>query len=185
MYTCLPQFTPLRHNGTLSQKILFLALKFSVVVTTMIYCFGEFKDFCNALLSGSSQDFIDRLVKVPNNQKGVYRPSKFNHVLPLLYNLHWFPEERKKKKKKGITVLSDSFWTVLVLNILLDFFSCTQLSEQLRCSSSYCGGPPQARNLSGRLQPAHCPAWATWIDTRDLLSYLGDQGHNITWHNMT
>ena len=100
MYTCLPQFTPLRHNGTLSQKILFLALKFSVVVTTMIYCFGEFKDFCNALLSGSSQDFIDRLVKVPNNQKGVYRPSKFNHVLPLLYNLHWFPEERKKKKKR-------------------------------------------------------------------------------------
>ena len=52
-------------------------------------------DYCNALLSDSQN--LDRLQKVQNNAaRLIYRSSKFNHVTPLLYTLHWLPIEKKR-----------------------------------------------------------------------------------------
>ena len=60
-------------------------------------------DYYNALFSGSQKILLDRLQKVQNNTALlIYRSSKFSHVTPLLHNLHWLPNEKKRKKKERL-----------------------------------------------------------------------------------
>ena len=48
------------------------------------------------MLSFLTPKNLDRLQKVQNNAaRLIHRSSKFNHVTPLLYTLHWLPIEKK------------------------------------------------------------------------------------------
>ena len=67
-------------------------------------------DYCNALLSNISQANIKRLQKIQNSAaKLVFRAKKYDHVQPLLIELHWLPVEARIKFK--IALLCFKFFT--------------------------------------------------------------------------
>ena len=60
---------------------------------TLVHAFiSNNLDFCNSLLTGIPQKEIDRLQKVQNAAaRVVSQTSKFDHITPILYELHWLP----------------------------------------------------------------------------------------------
>ena len=49
-------------------------------------------DYCNALLTGLPDFYIDKLQRIQNcAAKVIFKKKKFDHVTPLLYDLHWLP----------------------------------------------------------------------------------------------
>ena len=49
-------------------------------------------DYCNSLLAGLPKYLLDRLQRIQNNAaRLVLKSSKYEHVTPLLYSLHWLP----------------------------------------------------------------------------------------------
>ena len=94
-------------------------------------------DYCSALLSGSQKHLLDRLQKVQNNTAQlIYRSSKFSHVTPLLYTLHWLPNE-KKEKRVSFKLASLCFKSVngSATNHLSDLLHFYSPSWQLRSSA--------------------------------------------------
>ena len=60
-----------------------------LVVNAMITCR---LDYCNSLLYGSTQQNLDKLQRVQNSEaRLIVVASKFDHVTPLLMDLHWLP----------------------------------------------------------------------------------------------
>jgi len=57
-------------------------------------------DFCNSLLFGLPKHLIDRLQYVMNSAARVIsRTRKYDHVTPILMELHWLPVEQRIKYK--------------------------------------------------------------------------------------
>ena len=53
-------------------------------------------DYCNSLLVGLPIETINRLQTVQNNAaRLVFRKRKYDHVTPLLYELHWLPVSKR------------------------------------------------------------------------------------------
>ena len=53
-------------------------------------------DYCNGLLCGITDELLCRLQKVQNNAARVVSGSKkYNHITPVLKDLHWLPIRKK------------------------------------------------------------------------------------------
>ena len=66
---------------------------------TIIHAFVTSKlDYCNSLLYDQPKYMIKRLQSVQNCAgRLIYLSSKYNHVTPLLINLHWLPVQEQFK----------------------------------------------------------------------------------------
>ena len=65
-------------------------------------------DFCNSILYGVNKQYIKKLQFVQNAAaKLIYRARKFDHVTPILIDLHWLPVEKR-----------------IVFKILVHVFNC-------------------------------------------------------------
>ena len=61
---------------------------------TLIHAFVSTRvDYCNSLLYGlPTYQLNNKLQRVPNAAaRSIFQESKYCHVRPLLYNLHWLP----------------------------------------------------------------------------------------------
>jgi hypothetical protein len=57
-------------------------------------------DYCNSLLYGISKELIDKLQRVQNTAaRLITRTKKFDHITPILKELHWLPIEERIKYK--------------------------------------------------------------------------------------
>ena len=64
---------------------------------TLVHAFITSKvDYCNSLLYGQPKCVLQDLQRVLNcSARLIYSTSKFEHVIPLLLNLHWLPVEQR------------------------------------------------------------------------------------------
>ena len=61
-------------------------------------------DYCNALLAGANNDKLQRLQRIQNNAaRLVLKKRKYDHVTPLLRELHWLPIKARIEYKLAIT----------------------------------------------------------------------------------
>ena len=73
-------------------------------------------DYCNGLLYGITDELLCRLLKVQINAAGVVSCSKkYDHITPVLKDLHWLPNRKR-----------------IVFKILLLTFKCMQGCAPLR-----------------------------------------------------
>ena len=57
-------------------------------------------DYCNSLLHGLPDKLINHLQRLQNiDARVVSRTSKFEHVTPVMYELHWLPVEMRIRFK--------------------------------------------------------------------------------------
>ena len=62
-------------------------------------------DYCNSLLLGSSQYNIRKLQRLQNMcARIIYRARKYNHITPLLMELHWLKIEEQIEYKVAVLV---------------------------------------------------------------------------------
>ena len=68
---------------------------------TVVHAFVTSKlDYCNSLLYGQPKYVLKRLQYVQNcATRLIHQSQKYDHVTPLLINLHWFPVEQRIKFK--------------------------------------------------------------------------------------
>ena len=65
----------------------------TTLVTTLIL---SNLDYCNSLLSGITAESLSKLQMVQNHAaKLIKRKKKFDHVTPLLFDLHWLPVKQR------------------------------------------------------------------------------------------
>ena len=62
-------------------------------------------DYCNSLLLGSSQYNIRKLQRLQNMcARIIYRARKYDHITPLLMELHWLKIEEQIEYKVAVFV---------------------------------------------------------------------------------
>ena len=80
-------------------RSIFKVRKFLSVYSTktLVHAFITFKvDYCNSLHYGQPKCALRDLQRVLNcSARLIYSTSKFEHVTPLFFNLHWLPVEQK------------------------------------------------------------------------------------------
>ena len=65
----------------------------TTLVTTLIL---SNLDYCNSLLSGITNDNLKKLQSIQNfAAKVIKRKKKYDHVTPILFDLHWLPVEQR------------------------------------------------------------------------------------------
>jgi len=88
-------YTQLRQIGHIRQYITNDATKslFNSLVTSRL-------DYCNGLLYGVPQNKLDKLQKVQNcAARVISRTSRYEHITPVLKDLHWLPIQHRVKYK--------------------------------------------------------------------------------------
>ena len=92
---CRSAFAQLRNIGLIRQYLTSYATKSLVngLVTSRL-------DYCNALLYGVPQTLMAKLQRVQNcAARIVTRRSRFDHISPVLKDLHWLPVHRRVQFK--------------------------------------------------------------------------------------
>ena len=91
-------------------------------------------DYCNALLAGSPKYLTDKLQKVQNHaSRLVFRSSRFDHVTPLLHQLHWLPVHSRVDYK--VSTLCFKVLESTAPSYLSDLLHLYNPSRNLRSSS--------------------------------------------------
>ena len=52
-------------------------------------------DFCNSLLYGLSKKQVEKLQRILNAAARIKKTQKFQHISPVLRNLHWLPVTKR------------------------------------------------------------------------------------------
>ena len=92
---CRSAFAQLRNIGLIRQYLTSYATKSLIngLVTSRL-------DYCNALLYGVPQTLMHKLQRVQNcAARIVTRRSRFDHISPVLKDLHWLPVHRRVQFK--------------------------------------------------------------------------------------
>jgi Reverse transcriptase (RNA-dependent DNA polymerase) len=94
---------------------------------------GARLDYCNAVYYGISRNNIDKLQRVQNALARVVKlSSKYNHVTPLLSELHWLPIDARVRYK--IAVLTFKTITTNKPSYLAELVSTRTPARELRSS---------------------------------------------------
>lgn len=113
------------------------------VVKTVAYSIiGSRIDYCNALLSGTSNSNFNKLQRVQNTlARVVLRKRKFDHITPALEKLHWLPVNYRVTFKTAALVYSikNTGQPAYLRQILQDYVPVRSLrssSRNLLCKST-------------------------------------------------
>ena len=122
-YIAIRQISSIRHYLSLhATKVLVCAFVLSRL------------DYCNALLSGCTQQHIDKLQKIQNSAaRLVTRTRKRDHITPILQSLHWLPIHARIEYK--IAVLCHNFFSGSSPLYLSSCLSVYAPSRNLRSAS--------------------------------------------------
>jgi len=97
---------------------------------------GARLDYCNAVLYGTSRNNIDKLQRVQNTLARVVKlRSKYDHVTPLLSQLHWLPIAARIRHK--IAVLTFKAVSTKKPGYLAELVSIHKSTRELRSSSRW------------------------------------------------
>ena len=117
---CQLAYLEIRRIGSVRQYL-------SVEATKTLVCSLNLSslDYCNALLAGSPQVFLDKIQRVINcSARLIYKASKSAHNTPLLFDLHWLPISSRIKYKIALTCSHIVSGTApLYLSMLLHLYS--------------------------------------------------------------
>jgi hypothetical protein len=95
---------------------------------------GARLDYCNAVLYGTSRNNIDKLQRVQNTLARVVKVrSKYDHITPLLSELHWLPIDARIRHK--IAVLTFKAISTKKPAYLAELVSVHKSTRELRSSS--------------------------------------------------
>ena len=62
-------------------------------------------DYCNSLYNGITKTNLQKLQRIQNSiARAITKSSKYDHIKPLLKNLHWLPVEQRIMFKTGLLV---------------------------------------------------------------------------------
>ncbi len=106
---------------------------------TLVHAFISSKlDFCNALLYGLPQCVVDKLQRVQNSAaRLVTRTRKYEHITPVLMDLHWLPVEQRIEYK--ILLLTYKSLNGMAPKYLSDLLHRHNPTRQLRSASKHQG----------------------------------------------
>ena len=113
-----PQVTPVSKSAFYQLRNIAWVRKYLSPKTTefLVHAFLSSKlDFCNSLLYGIPKHLLRKLRSVQNPAARFVTSSTFDHVTPILKDLHWFPNAERIKFKillltfKGLHNLSPSY----------------------------------------------------------------------------
>lgn len=91
-------------------------------------------DYCNSLLYGIPQYLSNRLQRVQNYAaRLIFRRSKFDHITPILFELHWIPVKYRSKYK--ILLLTYKCLNGLAPKYLVNLLTVYQPARSLRSES--------------------------------------------------
>jgi Reverse transcriptase (RNA-dependent DNA polymerase)/Endonuclease-reverse transcriptase len=95
---------------------------------------GARLDYCNAVLYGTSRNNIDKLQRVQNTLARIVKlRSKYDHITPLLSELHWLPIDARIHHK--IAVLTFKAVSTRKPDYLAELVSFHKPTRELRSSS--------------------------------------------------
>jgi len=77
-----------------------------VATKTLVHAFISSRiDYCNQLLVGLSARLLDKLQSLQNTAaRLVTGTKKFDHIMPVLLELHWLPVRQRLKFKTAVLV---------------------------------------------------------------------------------
>ena len=109
-----------------------------MINATVTYCL----DYCNSLLHGAKQSHINRLQCCQNNAPRIISKSvKFDHISPVLRELHWLPVEHRISYK--ILLLAYKALTGHAPQYLAGLISKYVSPRPLRSEDQYLLNPPR------------------------------------------
>ena len=93
-------------------------------------------DYCNSLLGNVSSRNLGRLQRIQNAcARLIMRKSKFDHITPLLRELHWLPIDKRIKFK--IMLLTYKCINGLAPSYLSDLLHHHQINRTLRSNTQH------------------------------------------------
>ena len=104
------------------------------IVSTRI--FSPRLDYCNSLLSDTTKSNIGRLQRVQNTLARLVTGTKvFDHIKPVLSDLHWLPVSSRITFKLALPLLTRKIMSTIQQFYLADMFSPYQSPRNLRIST--------------------------------------------------
>jgi len=92
-------------------------------------------DYCNSVLYGTSQMNINKLQRAQNIMaRTVVQARKYDHVTPILAELHWLPLEARIHYKIPVALMTFNILTTQQPYYLLELLQLHQPVRQLRSS---------------------------------------------------
>ena len=132
---CQLTYLEIRRIGSIRQYLSVEATK--TLVSSLVL---SRLDYCNAFLAGSPQVLLDKIQRVINcSARLIYKASKFAHITPLLFDLHWLPISSQIQYKIALTCFHIIFGSAPpYLSELLHLYSPSRSLRSVSDTQIFC-----------------------------------------------